>query len=150
MRTARSTTFVLFALLVFLGTGSSIGQKKKATVWPAGEMKWSEMKGGPPGGMFVSLWGQMDKEAYGALVKLVAGEKHPMHTHTSDVKLVVLSGTFIYTPEGGTEQRLGPGSYLSVPGGLKHSSGTGDDGPCEVFQTSTGKFDMMPVEKMTK
>jgi quercetin dioxygenase-like cupin family protein len=141
---------LMFTLLVVLGLGVASGQKKMATVWPAADVKWMQMKDGPPGGMIAPLWGDPMKGAYGALVKLVAGEKHPLHIHTHDVKLVVISGTFLYTPEGGTEQRLGPGSYLFVPGGLRHSSGTGDDGPCEIFQTGTGAFDMKPMEKMTK
>jgi quercetin dioxygenase-like cupin family protein len=126
VHSARSVTLIATALLIILGAGNSSGQKKAATVWPAGDIKWMEMKGLPP------------------------GEKHPLHVHTNDVSLVVISGTFLYTPEGGMEQRLGPGSYLDVPAGLKHLSGTSEDGPCEVFQTSTGKFDMMPVDKMTK
>jgi quercetin dioxygenase-like cupin family protein len=150
MHNARSVTLIATALLVLLGAGNSSGQKKTATVWPAGDIKWMEMKGLPPGAKIANLWGQVDKGAYGALLKLPAGEKHPPHVHTNDVRLVVISGTFLYTPDGGMEQRLGPGSYLDVPAGLKHLSGTSEDGPCEVFQTSTGKFDMIPVDKMTK
>jgi len=133
-----------------MGAGNAFGQKKAATVWPASDIKWMEMKGGPPGATAAGLWGDPMKGAYGALIRLTAGEKHPLHTHTHDVKLVVISGTFLYTPEGGTEQRLGPGSYLEVPGGLRHSSGTSDDGPCEIFQTSTGLFDMKFVHETTK
>lgn len=106
-----------------------------------------EVKGASPGIMFASLWGNMDKGAYGVLVKFPAGTKHPLHTHTSDIKAVVISGTFYYAPEGGTEQRLGPGSYFFVPGGSKHMSGSTDDGPCEIFQESAGKFDMMSAEE---
>jgi quercetin dioxygenase-like cupin family protein len=137
----------LAAVLLCLGAVDSRAQKKKeAVVWPAGDVKWSEMKGGPPGIMYADLWGHIDKGAYGSLIKLPAGLKNPLHTHSSDTKLVVVSGTFLYTPEGGTEQRLGPGSYLMVPGGLKHLSGVSDDGPCEVFQEGPGKFDFHPAE----
>jgi quercetin dioxygenase-like cupin family protein len=134
---------------VLLATNSSFAQKKmaEATVWPAANMKWMEMKGGPPGATYADLWGHIDRGAYGSLVKLPAGIKNPLHSHTNDVKLVVLSGTFYYAPEGGQEQNLGPGSYLFVPGGLKHTSGVGGTGPCEIFQTSSGKFDFVPAEK---
>jgi len=137
----------LVAALLCIGAVDSRAQKKKeAVVWPAGDIKWSEMKGGPPGIMHADLWGHIDKGAYGSLIKLPAGLKNPLHTHSSDTKLVVVSGTFLYTPEGGTEQRLGPGSYLMVPGGVKHLSGVTEDGPCEVFQQGPGKFDFHPAE----
>jgi anti-sigma factor ChrR (cupin superfamily) len=137
----------LVVALLCIGAVDSRAQKKKeAVVWPAGDVKWSEMKGGPPGIMYADLWGHIDKGAYGSLIKLPAGLKNPLHTHSSDTKLVVVSGTFLYTPDGGTEQRLGPGSYLMVPGGLKHMSGVSDDGPCEVFQEGPGKFDFHPAE----
>jgi anti-sigma factor ChrR (cupin superfamily) len=137
----------LVVALLFISTADSRAQKKKeAIAWPAGEVKWSEMKGGPPGIMYAELWGHMDKGAYGSLVKLPAGVKHPLHTHSSDTKLVVISGTFLFTPEVGTEQRLGPGSYLMVPGGVKHLSGVTEDGPCEVFQEGPGKFDFHPAD----
>ena len=137
----------LVAALLCIGAVDSRAQKKReAVVWPAGDIKWSEMKGGPPGIMYADLWGHIDRGAYGSLIKLPAGLKNPLHTHSSDTKLVVVSGTFLYTPEGGTEQRLGPGSYLMVPGGVKHLSGVTEDGPCEVFQQGPGKFDFHPAE----
>ena len=138
---------VMVSMLLW-GAVDSLAQKKtkEALVWPANEIKWLDLRGEPAGILYSNLWGNMEKGAYGALMKLPAGMKNPLHTHTNDLKLVVLSGTFLYTPEGGDERRLGPGSYLFVPGGTRHLSGTGDDGPCEVFQESSGKFDFVPAE----
>ncbi len=137
----------LVMALLFISTADTRAQRKKeAIVWPAGDIKWSEMKGGPPGITYADLWGHITKGAYGTLVKLPAGMTHPLHTHSSDVKLVVLSGTFLYAPEGGMEQRLGPGSYLMVPAGVRHTSGVSADGPCEVFQEASGKFDFIPAD----
>jgi len=140
-------TVVLGAFLLW-GNKDSFAQKKtkEALVWPANELKWLDLRGDPPGVLYCNLWGNMEKGAYGALVKLPAGMRNPLHTHTSDLKIVVLSGTFLYTPEGGEERRLGPGSYLFEPGGTRHLSGTGDDGLCELLQESSGKFDFVPSE----
>lgn len=138
---------VMVSMLLW-GAVDSLAQKKtkEALVWPANEIKWLDLRGEPAGILYSNLWGNMEKGAYGALMKLPAGMKNPLHTHTNDLKLVVLSGTFLYTPEGGDERRLGPGSYLFEPGGTPHISGTSDDGPCEVFQESSGKFDFVPAE----
>jgi quercetin dioxygenase-like cupin family protein len=137
-------------LLLSCSVESSAQMKKGAVVWPAADIKWAEMKGGPPGIMYANLWGAIDKGMYGTLVKLPAGMTDALHTHSSDTKLVILSGTFLYTPEGGTEQQLGPGSYLMVPKGVRHTSGVSADGPCEVFQEGTGKFDFVPAEAKEK
>ena len=138
-----------FCLFVAVSTNAQAQSKgnKGATVWPSADIKWSEMKGTPPGVkiMYSNLWGNIEKGAYGALVKLPAGMNHPLHTHTAAVKLVVMSGTFWYQVEGGEKKVLDAGSYLMVPGGLQHLSGTGDQG-CTLFQESNGAFDMIPVE----
>ena len=137
---------VLIGLIILGVTDASAKKKmkKEAVVWPSENIKWMEMKGGPPGGMVASLWGNMGKGAYGVLVKLPAGMNNPLHTHSADSKLVIISGSFWYAPEGGEKKVLGPGSYLMVPGGLKHSSGS--DSECLAFQMGSGKWDMKAVK----
>lgn len=117
----------------------------KDVVWPAEAIKWEP---GPAQGTQVAkLWGDMAKGgAYGVFIKFDAGVMHPLHWHTQTLKIVVLSGTFVHQPEGGTETRLGPGSYLLQAGGRKHVSGASKEGPCTFFMTSTGAFDMKVAE----
>ena len=139
----RTTLFVLFVLVGALSVtafSSDKKMKKEATVWPAADIAWAEMKGGPPGIMTASLWGNMSKSAYGALIKFTQELNNPLHRHSNTVKLVVISGSFWYAPEGGEKKMLGPGSYLEVPGGLKHTSGA--EAGTTVFQEGSGKFDM--------
>jgi quercetin dioxygenase-like cupin family protein len=116
---------------------------RAAVVLPASDLEWKPMANVPNVQVAV-VWGSMSKGSYGAFVKLPANDVHPLHTHTFAVKLVVISGTFKYTPENGEEKVLGPGSYLDVPGGLKHSSGTGD-GETLIFQEQSGPWDLKPV-----
>lgn len=148
-----STSLALVLVgLIFFGATNGFAQKKmkkEFVAWAAGDIKWEEMKGGPPGIMVAKLWGDMTKGAYGALVKFPPNFKNPLHTHTSDLKAVVISGSFIGGPEGGPEKTYGPGSYIFVPGGVKHTSGTADAGGVQ-FLESTGKFDMKPVGEMMK
>jgi quercetin dioxygenase-like cupin family protein len=47
--------------------------------------------------------------------------------------------------EGGAEKKLGPGSFFSIPGGVKHTSGCAPGAPCVIFQQGPGKFDMKMV-----
>jgi quercetin dioxygenase-like cupin family protein len=90
-----------------------------------------------PGVTQAVLWGNPTKGAYGAITKIAAGTKLPLHTHANDIKIVVLSGAYVYEADGAV-QKIGPGSYILVPGGKQHKSGADD--ATTFFETSTGKF----------
>ena len=143
---------LLFALCLLVGMltvsmtthASDKKAKKEATVWPADHIKWNEMKEGPPGIMVAPLWGDMSKGAYGAFIKFSQSMDNPIHTHTNTTKLVVISGSFWFAPEGGEKTVLGPGSYMEVPGGLKHTSGAAAG--TTVLQEASAKWDTKMVE----
>lgn len=139
----------LVALFVVLSGGpDAYGQKKmkkEPILWAAEDIKWETMKNGPQGAMVAILWGNIGKGAYGAMVKLPAGFVTPLHTHSHDLKTVIVSGTMIHTPEGGTEKSYGTGSYLYIPSTEKHTTRIGADAPCVLFQESSGMFDLKPV-----
>jgi quercetin dioxygenase-like cupin family protein len=141
------TTLMLCGVL-FFSSGTLFAQKKmkkQAMMMAAEDMKWEEMKGGVPGITFCTLWGNMGTGAYGAMVKLPPNMNNPLHTHSYDTKLVVVSGSFYVKEEGGVEKVFGPGSYLMEPGKVKHTSGTKEQG-ATLFQEGTGKFDFNMVE----
>jgi anti-sigma factor ChrR (cupin superfamily) len=96
--------------------------------------------------MTVDVWGDHTKGAFGGFTKFPAGFQAPLHTHTNEAKIVVISGTFLQQPEGKPEVRLGPGSYVLQPGGTyKHTTGCDKASECLVFIEATGKFDLLPV-----
>jgi quercetin dioxygenase-like cupin family protein len=124
---------------------------KGAVLMPMADMKWTELDPKAPGVMVAGLWGDHTKGAYGAMNKFPAGWSAPLHTHTHDMKVVVVSGTWIHTPEGKPEVRLGPGSYLMQPGGsYRHMSACDKASECVIFTESNGAFDMTPVEAAKK
>lgn len=114
-----------------------------ATAWSSDDLTWEALPGFE-GLQVAKLWGDMKKGPYGALVKRGPNQDQPLHAHSSAFRMVVLSGEFHYTPEGGETKTLGPGSYLMVPAGVRHSSGTGPEG-ATVFQEGTGPWDSVPV-----
>jgi hypothetical protein len=118
------------------------GGGAKDVVWPADQIKWEP---GPVKGTQVAkLWGDWMKGGpYGVLIKFDAGLMHPLHHHTQSLKIAVISGTFVHQPEGGSETKLGPGSYLKQAGGKKHVSGCAPGADCEFFMTSNDKFDLI-------
>jgi quercetin dioxygenase-like cupin family protein len=134
----------------FLFAAAVLAQKDPASrlvVMPAGELKWTDLDPkGAPGVKIADLWGNHATGAFGAFVELPAGFAVPLHTHTFDYKVVIVSGTYIQVPEGKPEFRLGPGSYFMQPGGnYKHTTSCDTASPCVFFLESRGKFDLKVV-----
>ena len=95
-----------------------------------------------PGASASVVWGDMEKGPYGAYTKFTPGSNFALHTHTSDIRIVVLKGAYMYKPENGKEMRVGAGQYIFVPGGSRHSSGGDPKAGALFYQESTGKFDL--------
>ncbi len=150
-------TFVVTLALPAVLPGQGAGQTKANTsaktaesrlfIMPAADMKWSDLDPtGAPGVKVADLWGNHAKGAFGALFKLPAGFAVPLHTHTYDMKVVILSGTYIQAPEGKPEFRLGPGSYFLQPGGnYRHTTSCDPSSECVFFVESRGPFDLKVV-----
>jgi quercetin dioxygenase-like cupin family protein len=124
---------------------SAQGKGKEPVMMPAEDMKWTEVPN--TGGVMVApVKGDLTKGAYDAFTKFPAGVDHPLHTHSADIETVIISGTFLYGPEGGPVKKFGPGSYIMIPGGVKHTSGCDAASPCIIFQEQPAKFDIKMVE----
>lgn len=120
----------------------------KAVIVPASDLKWVDLDpGSAPGVKSADVWGDHTKGAFRGFTKFPAGFETPLHTHTNDLEIVVISGTFIHTPEGKPEVRLGPGSYFMQPGGnYRHTTKCDKASECLFFIQSKGMFDLKPVE----
>jgi uncharacterized protein DUF4437 len=117
----------------------------KAVFMPAGDMKWEATLGAPPDVKGVTLWGDPVKGPYGGIQKFPPGFSAPLHTHSSDIRAVVISGTFLVAPEGGTDNRLTAGSYEFIPSTFKHTTKCDTGSECIVFIETHGKFDVKLV-----
>ncbi|MDQ2870503.1 MAG: DUF4437 domain-containing protein [Acidobacteriota bacterium] len=148
-----AASFVLAAAVLAQASGgakSKSGSKagaSRAVILPNSDEKWADLSGDSPGVKIADLWGDHTKGAFGALIKFPAGFSAPLHTHTNGMKIVIVSGTWIHGPEGKTETRLGPGSYLMQPGGsYRHTTTCDKASECEIFLESAGKFDVKMVD----
>ena len=147
------TVSLLLATVVLAQTGAAKAKAApksaagKAVIWPAGDLKWTDMTDGPPGSKIVDLWGDHTKGPYGAMIKFAPGFAAPLHTHSFDMSIVVVSGTFIHTPEGKPEVRLPAGSYLKQPANYRHMTGCDQSSECVFFAEGKGKFDIKMVEE---
>lgn len=155
----RRTCFLIFVLSLAAPAAASAqetaGSKAKAdakaaesrlVLMPASELKWADLDPSAPGVKFAGLWGNIGKGAFGALFRLPAGFAAPLHTHTHDMNVVILSGTYVQAPDGKPEFRLGPGSYFMQPGGnYRHTTSCDPASDCVFFVESKGPFDLKPV-----
>lgn len=125
------------------GTGSTTASAVPIFI-PAADLKWTDLDPkGAPGVKIVDLWGDHTRGAFGALLKLPAGFQVPLHTHSHAMRVVFLSGTYLQSPEGKAEVRLGPGSYMMQPGGkYRHTTGCDTASECVFFVESNGAFDL--------
>jgi len=149
---AFAVTFVLAAAVLAQGSEKAKAKEapktgKAAVIVPAADLKWTDLDpAGAPGVKSADVWGDHTKGAFGGFTKFPAGFATALHTHTHAVKVVIVSGTFIHTPEGKAEVRLGPGSYLMQPGGnYRHTTACDKASECLFFIQSNGKFDIIPV-----
>jgi beta-alanine degradation protein BauB len=132
-------------------SASAKNPASRLVIMPAGEMKWTDLDPtGAPGVKVADLWGSHSKGAFGAIFKLPAGFAVPLHTHTSDMKVVILSGTYVQAPEGKPEFRLVHGSYFMQPGGnYRHTTSCDPSAECVFFVESKGPFDLKVVQAAT-
>ena len=131
---------VVGAVAVVCMLGAAVAQSKKETVFV--DSKKAEFKEVVPGVKKVVLWGDHDKGPYGAFTKFEPGVTNAMHTHTNDVRIVVIRGAYIYKPQKGKEIRVGAGSYISIQGGHVHVSGRDPKQGALFYEESPGNFDL--------
>ena len=159
----RTKSLLLAGVVLALGAAlfppGSAGSDAKSTasaaarlvVKPAADLTWGDLDPkGAPGVKVATLWGDPAKGAFGAFFKLPAGFAVPLHTHTYDIRVVIVSGTYIQAPDGKPEFRIGPGSYFFQPGGnYRHTTSCDPASECLFFAESKGKFDLKVVAKPT-
>lgn len=153
-RTLVGTRTLVLCLAAAVGAGSAAAatKAKSAKAKPAivtktpDELKWVPNPAAPDSVSMAAVWGDPDKGAHAAFHKFKAGFGTPLHSHSSDIRFAVVSGTMSVTPEGGAEKKLPPGSFVYQPHGVKHTTKCEAGSDCLIFTTATGKFDLIPAE----
>ena len=154
MKTTSALALAMAAALPVAAQAQAPGGKSapqvaadRLVVMPASGLTWSDLDPGAPGVELAVLWGNPGTGAFGAFFRLPAGFAAPLHTHTHDMKVVIVSGTYIQAPAGKPEFRLGPGSYFMQPGGdYQHTTSCDAASDCVFFVESGGAFDLKLVE----
>lgn len=147
MKTSRlaAVTIIGMASALFLTHAAGGDEAKKAAAITADALKWDVLSAKGPDVKIATVSGDNTKGAWAGFIKFPAGSKSGIHTHSSDLKMVVVSGTFHYGPTPETEKNYGAGSYILIPANLPHSNSQPDG--ALLYAEQPGKFDVKPVVK---
>ena len=157
----RSKTFVLTALAA-LAAGSLMAApaaapaaakkhaaaRATATLVSVDELKWVDVPNTPA--KMATVKGDSAKGAHASFIKLPGGFSAPLHHHTADHHVAVVSGTVTMTPEGGAEKKLPAGSWFQYTGKKKHVTTCEAGADCVLFVVSGGAWDLVPAEAPKK
>ena len=108
------------------------------------DLKWTELPE-RKGMQFAVLSGDPKKGAYTQMRKVPAGTDNPLHTHSSELKNVIISGVWYTGVDAASARDFGPGSIVLMPGNWAHVSGCRSGSDCVFYQEGKGKFDFKPA-----
>ena len=112
------------------------------TLTPAADMKWNDVEGFP-GVKVVALQGDHTKGPNHVMMKLPGGFAAPLHHHTADHYVTVVTGTLVLTVDG-KETKLPPGSYFAFTGKKSHLTKCDAGADCTLFVDNRAKWDVVP------
>ena len=112
------------------------------------ELNWVELPE-RKGMQFALLSGDPRKGEYTQMRKVPAGTDNPLHTHSSEIKNVVIIGVWYTGKDAASARDFGPGSVVVMPADCVHVSGCRAGSECVFYQEGTGKFDIKPAELKT-
>lgn len=133
---------VLLAVMLLPYQPAFAGENTDSIITNLPIMSWEPLEGIQEGAEVSVLKGDPETGAAEVLIRLPAGYLFPHHSHTSPEILFWSEGEFTYIADDGTQQSLGPNTYLNLPPGTKHSVLCGQQ-PCLVYARYDGPFDLL-------
>jgi quercetin dioxygenase-like cupin family protein len=143
------------AMAVWLSTAAFAGEMAKPSPKPKAlggaplmlsftDMKWNELPE-RKGMQFAVLSGDPKTGAYTQMRKVLGGTDNPLHSHSSEIKNVIVSGVWYTGADAASVRDFGPGSIVIMPANWPHVSGCRAGSECVFYQEGKGKFDFNPV-----
>ena len=110
------------------------------------DLKWRALPE-RPGMQIAVLSGDPTTGAYTQMRKVPAGTDNPLHSHSSEIKNVIISGVWYTGADSASAKDFGPGSIIVMPGNWVHVSGCRAGSECVFYQEGKGKFDFKAASK---
>lgn len=125
------------ALAIYAQQGDSA---KMPTMVSLDDMKWTTLPE-RPGMQFALLSGDPSSGPYTQMRKVPGGTDNPLHSHSSEIKNVIVKGIWYTGTNAASAKDFGPGSIVIMPGNWVHVSGCRPGSECLFYQEGKGKFD---------
>jgi quercetin dioxygenase-like cupin family protein len=110
------------------------------------DLKWTELVD-RKGMRIAVLSGDPKTGEYTQMRRVLAGTDNPLHTHSSEIKNVIISGVWYTGVDAKSAKNFGPGSVVMMPADWVHVSGCRAGSDCVFYQEGKGKFDFKPVTR---
>jgi len=108
------------------------------------DMKWTELPE-RKGMHFAVLSGDPKQGEYTQMRIVPAGTDNPLHSHSSELKNVIIGGVWYTGVDAASARDFGPGSVVMMPANWVHVSGCRPGSDCIFYQDGNGKFDFKPT-----
>src|SRR6266511_663776 len=113
------------------------------------DLKWTELPE-LKGTQFAVVSGDPKTGPYTQMRKVPAGTDNPLHSHSSEIKNVIISGILYTGADAASAKDFGPGSVVMMPADWLHVSGCRAGSDCVFYQEGKGKFDFKPAPGQTR
>ena len=113
------------------------------------DLKWVELPE-RKGMQFAVLAGDPKIGPYTQIRKVPAGTDNPLHSHSSEIKNVIISGVWYTGADAASAKDFGPGSVIVMPADWVHVSGCRAGSDCMFYQEGKGKFDFKPAAEQSR
>ena len=105
----------LLAAAVAAGFTAIAGEGPRMAVVQPAERHWKPKTALPPGAYGANLWGDPASGPYGFVGKFPANFRVPLHSHTNDVRVVMLKGNMVISYPGEPDVEIAEGGYFLLP-----------------------------------
>lgn len=139
---------VLLAVILLsttaLGNDTSDKGVKQATMISFNDLNWTELPE-RKGTQFAVITGDPKKGPYTQMRRVPAGTDNPLHAHSSEITMVIISGVLYLGADMSSARDFPAGSVVIMPSNWVHVSGCRAGKECVFYQEGKGKFDYKPV-----
>ena len=135
---------VVFLTYVLAQEGKQKPESKAPFMVSLADLKWTELPE-RKGMQFAVLSGDPRNGEYTQIRKVPAGTDNPLHTHSSEIKNVIISGVWYTGADAASARDFGSGSVIVMPANWVHVSGCRAGSECVLYQEGKGKFDFKPA-----
>ena len=116
-----------------------------AVLIPAGDLKWQDVPNAK-GVQIAAVQGDPSKGASHFFLKFAQGFSAPVHHHSSNHYVTVVSGTLVLTVDG-KDHKLPVGSYVAFTGKKPHATKCEAGADCVLAMDVRGKWDVVEAKK---